>query len=78
MVWNAGDSDDTNWNCQGVEEQQVDPGLAPEDKEDWVATVLQQVIDDEVKSQVSNAMTALPGIVEEAVEQLLPATALSD
>lgn len=43
-ILNAGKSDDGNCDCQGAEKQQVDPYPAPEEENDSIATVLQEVI----------------------------------
>lgn len=63
-------SNDAIRSCQGVEENQVEPGLAPEYGDDPIATALQEVIGDEVKSLLANAMDTILDMVEEAFEQL--------
>lgn len=73
-ILNAGKSDDTNRDCHGVGEQQVESGPAPEDGDDSIATALQEVIPDEVKSQVKNAMVEVLVMVEGAVEHLFQAS----
>lgn len=66
-ILNAGNSDDANRDFQGAGEQQVEPGPLLGDKDGSSATTLQEVIADEVKSQVVNALAPILDIVEEAV-----------
>lgn len=73
-TWN---SDDTNHECQGAQEQQVESGRIPEDERDSIAPGLQDVITDELKSQVSNGLLATPEMVDQAVEQIFCAASLS-
>lgn len=50
MIRNTGKSIDANRGLQGVEEQQVDPGFAPEDDDNAITNVVQDMIADEAKS----------------------------
>lgn len=56
--------------------QQVEPGFAPEDDDDFIAIVQQEVIAYKVKSQGANALVTAPEIVKEAAEQLFRAVIL--
>lgn len=71
MILNAGKSKDMNCDRQEAEERQVEPGPAPEDENSTIAPVLKDVIANEVRFQVENALAAIQGILTEAVEQLL-------
>lgn len=50
--------------------QQIEPEPALEDEDESIATVLQEVIANEVENQVAKALATIPDITEEAVEQL--------
>lgn len=54
------------------------PGPSPEDRDDWMATALQELIADEVKSRVVKCVSLNPGQGEKAVEQLFCAASISD
>lgn len=43
-ILDASKHDDGTCDFEGVEEQQVDPGPTPEDTDDFIATMLQEVI----------------------------------
>lgn len=60
-----------------MEEPQIEPELAPGYDEDSIAPLLQEGISAEVKSQVTNALAAVLGTAEEAVEQFFHAAHLS-
>lgn len=76
-ILNAGKGDDANRVRTGVEDKQVEPGPALEDDDHLIATALQEVIANEVKSQVTNALGTIADMVEESVEQRLCAATLS-
>lgn len=65
----ASNSNEANRDCQRVQEQQVEPELAPEEDDDLIATVLQEVIANEVRSQVTNALATMLHMMEKTVEQ---------
>lgn len=75
-ILNAGKSNDANGHCQGVEKKQVEPGPAPEHEDDLIATTLQDMIANEIKSQAANALAIIPDTVGEAVEQCFHAAIL--
>lgn len=60
-ILNASKSNDANPDRQGVEEQQMGPGTAPEDDGDSIATVLQEEIAGEVKSSSCKLVGDKPG-----------------
>lgn len=67
MSLNAGKSNDTSCDRQGVEEEQLEPLLATEDEDESIASVLRKLIPDEVKGQAVSALVTIPSMVEEAV-----------
>lgn len=73
----AGKSDEASCDCQGVEEQKLEPGTTLEDEDDSIATALQMVIADEVRSQVANVLTKVVDMAEVAAEQLIGADTLT-
>lgn len=50
---------------------------APKDENDSIATSLQDVIANEVKLQIANALMAIPDLVEEVTEKLFCTTIFS-
>lgn len=60
-----------------IEEQQMEPGTAPEKNEGLIAIRLRGVTADEVWSQAANMLEKIPEMVEEAVEQLFCASTIS-
>lgn len=55
----------------GIEELQADPGPAPEDDDESRGTAIQEVIADEVTSQVAKALMTIMDMVKESVEHLI-------
>lgn len=69
MILNPEEREDSKSNDHSIEEQQVETGPASEQANDSIPTTLKEVISEEVRLQVANAMAAIPNILEEAVEQ---------
>lgn len=76
-ILSVGKSNDANWNLQGVEVEQAKPGTAPENSDDSIATALQNVMPNHVKSPIENTLATIPDTVEKAVEQLFHVVNLS-
>lgn len=55
----------------------MEPWSAPEDDDDSIATVLKEVIANDVRSQAANVFATILETVEEAVKQLLGAANFS-
>lgn len=62
-ILKAGKHDDANCDCQGVGEQRLEPGTAPEDEDYSNTTVDQEVISDDIKKQVAKLLTAIPELI---------------
>lgn len=67
MVLNSEERDNEKRNLQSVEEKQVENGPPPEEAKDSIVTKLQEVVTNEVKWQVKNAMKAVTEMEEEDV-----------
>lgn len=76
-ILNAGKSNDENRDLQGAVENQLEPGPAPENDDDRVAITLQELITDQVRSQIANTLATILDMGKEAVDQLLHAATLS-
>lgn len=72
-----GKGNDANCTCRGAREQPAEPGPAQENEDDLIATALQEVITDEMKSQVANELETIPDMAEEAAKLLFRADNLS-
>lgn len=59
IILNACKINHANCNRQGVEEPLVEPGPGPECEDDAIATAMQEVFEDEVKSQ-ADALATIP------------------
>lgn len=68
---NADERDDTNQDYGEVEEQQVKPGPAPEEENDFIVTSLQEMIANGVKQQVENRFVAIAEMVEKSSSSVL-------
>lgn len=69
LILNAGKINDGNWDRQGVEEQQVEFRQTSENEYDLVSTALQNLVINEIQSQVPNAPAKILDIVKEAFER---------
>lgn len=49
MILHTGKRDGANGDCEEILEEQIRPGTAPEDADDFIVTVLEEVIADGVK-----------------------------
>lgn len=76
-ILNAGESDKASWDCEGAGQEHVKHGITSKDAEYSTATVLQQVIADDIEQQVEIVLMAIFELVEEAVEQLFRPPALN-
>lgn len=69
-ILNSKKSVDANCHREAVEKQQVKLGSAPEGERSLIATVLQEVVADNVKRKVAIVLEAIPDTGEAAFEQL--------
>lgn len=70
---NVEERNEAKYDLHSVKEQQVETEPALEEANDSIATAIQEVIADEVKWQVRNAIAAILDMAEEAVEHLFHA-----
>lgn len=76
-ILNGDKRNEANCNRQGVEEQHVKPEPTLDKDDESIAIALHEVISDEVKSHMANALATILHKVEGAVEQLFRAATLS-
>lgn len=76
-VLNEKKIDNAQRDYERVEDHKLESGTAQEDAKNSVETMLQDVIADEVKQRVENALMAILELVKETAEQLFRAANLS-
>lgn len=73
-IQNASKNSDSNCDCQGIEQEQLQPGRTLEDDEVSIASTLHEVIADESKSEIEKALATLQDLVEKLLSN--PSTQL--
>lgn len=71
MILKSCKRDDTGRDCEGGEEQQVEPATAAEEEDEASTPALGYLTADEVSQPLKNALAPIPELVEGAVDALV-------